>query len=526
MAVRQYIGARYVPRFRGDFNITTEYEALDVVDNGEGTSYIAKIPTPPGTPLTNTDYWHLYGSSSGAIIHLQEEIDDINDKLTLASKKVDNVSELAGADLELGDVVAVLGYYAAGDGGDGLFEVRDTASGFYHELSNGLYAVCINEDYKLPRYGGQYVNEMVDNLRQVLTDNNAHHSWKHIILPPANPQHPGCYHFQDGNGRDGYVWLCNNTIVYSEEFAYSINDYYDQIELKVDATSVDAIFKISDASKPEDIYFNNLIVNGWHRNGQTNFPNHAILIEGCARFNVQNLGAGFAKNSLSLIPRDANNPIEINIGYAELGSATEKIINCNSAYGSVMLTADYMRNQNILTGCQYFIYNNGGGFNWKIGKVFLQAASGVTFDNFTTVYWNTNSNSMDLGFDIDVIRCFSSGTGKLIYIHGNRTINRIGSLKSASGTDDSILIDGVSAFLQIGSLHKINNTQNANLETGTYSAIDIQYCDCKITPTGNNIFIGGVCGGTIDSTENFGFAFNSGTSKLALRFNGNNYSIN
>ena len=77
--VRQYIGARYVPRFVGTYDPTQSYEALDVVDNGSGTSYIAKIPTPANTPLTDTDHWFLYGSSSGAIVNLQHQIDDMKD---------------------------------------------------------------------------------------------------------------------------------------------------------------------------------------------------------------------------------------------------------------------------------------------------------------------------------------------------------------------------------------------------------------------------------------------------------------
>lgn len=78
MAVHTYVGARYIPRFTGVYDATQIYEALDVVDNGSGTSYIAKIPVPAGTPVTDTTYWALYGSSSGAIISLQDQIDDIN----------------------------------------------------------------------------------------------------------------------------------------------------------------------------------------------------------------------------------------------------------------------------------------------------------------------------------------------------------------------------------------------------------------------------------------------------------------
>lgn len=83
MAVRQYIGARYVPRFLGAYDPTTIYEALDVVDNGAGTSYIARKTVPAGTSLINTDYWFVYGASSGAILTLQNRMDtaenNIND---------------------------------------------------------------------------------------------------------------------------------------------------------------------------------------------------------------------------------------------------------------------------------------------------------------------------------------------------------------------------------------------------------------------------------------------------------------
>lgn len=74
MAVHTYIGARYVPRFLGTYDPTQIYEALDVVDNGSGTSYIARQIVPAGTPLTDTNYWFVYGASSGAIISLQNDM--------------------------------------------------------------------------------------------------------------------------------------------------------------------------------------------------------------------------------------------------------------------------------------------------------------------------------------------------------------------------------------------------------------------------------------------------------------------
>lgn len=75
----KYVGARYMPKFVGAYDNTTAYEALSVVDNGMGTSYVANKPVPAGTPLTDTNYWAVYGMSSGAILNLQQQIDDMND---------------------------------------------------------------------------------------------------------------------------------------------------------------------------------------------------------------------------------------------------------------------------------------------------------------------------------------------------------------------------------------------------------------------------------------------------------------
>lgn len=77
----QYIGSRYVPKFMGTYDATQAYEVLCVVDNGLGTSYISRVPTPAGTPLTDTNYWAVYGASSGAIINLQNQINELRGRI-------------------------------------------------------------------------------------------------------------------------------------------------------------------------------------------------------------------------------------------------------------------------------------------------------------------------------------------------------------------------------------------------------------------------------------------------------------
>lgn len=129
MSMHTYIGARYVPRFVGTYDITQSYDALDVVDNGSGTSYIARIPTPAGTPLTDTTYWFLYGSSSGAIVALQNQVNQLSDDVDkLKNRKYIFIGDSyghAGGNGWIDQLASMLGlsasdYYESAVGGAGF----------------------------------------------------------------------------------------------------------------------------------------------------------------------------------------------------------------------------------------------------------------------------------------------------------------------------------------------------------------------------------------------------------------------
>lgn len=88
MATRQYIGARYVPKFyQNSVDGSTQwesnvvYEPLMYVTLTNGHMYISKkqVPATVGSPVNNIDYWLDIGSYNGFIEQLQNEIDDIND---------------------------------------------------------------------------------------------------------------------------------------------------------------------------------------------------------------------------------------------------------------------------------------------------------------------------------------------------------------------------------------------------------------------------------------------------------------
>lgn len=76
--MRQYIGARYVPKFDGDWDNTKPYEAMVVVSYN-GNSYTSKKNVPVGVSPTNTSYWALTGDYNSLVSELREKVDAIDD---------------------------------------------------------------------------------------------------------------------------------------------------------------------------------------------------------------------------------------------------------------------------------------------------------------------------------------------------------------------------------------------------------------------------------------------------------------
>ena len=79
MAFRQYIGARYVPKFDGTWDATKNYEPLTIVEDSNGNSYTSKKDVPAGTQLSDREYWALTSSFSGAIEQLRRDVNDVQE---------------------------------------------------------------------------------------------------------------------------------------------------------------------------------------------------------------------------------------------------------------------------------------------------------------------------------------------------------------------------------------------------------------------------------------------------------------
>lgn len=79
---RQYIGARYVPKFADpiDWDRTLAYEALTVVNYGN-TSYTSKRYVPAGIPPTNDCYWVATGRYNAQVEQYRQEVEALKDQI-------------------------------------------------------------------------------------------------------------------------------------------------------------------------------------------------------------------------------------------------------------------------------------------------------------------------------------------------------------------------------------------------------------------------------------------------------------
>lgn len=97
MATRQYIGARYVPKFAEpvEWNNETAYEQLTIV-YWQGNSYTSRQPVPVGIEITNQKYWANTGNYNAQIEQYRQEVHQLSEDVTKTKGDVEaNTSAIA-----------------------------------------------------------------------------------------------------------------------------------------------------------------------------------------------------------------------------------------------------------------------------------------------------------------------------------------------------------------------------------------------------------------------------------------------
>lgn len=82
MATRQYIGARYVPKFADPIEWVKEnsYEALTIVTH-LNNSYTSKKAVPANTEITNSEYWVVTGNYNAQVEQYRLETESYKEKV-------------------------------------------------------------------------------------------------------------------------------------------------------------------------------------------------------------------------------------------------------------------------------------------------------------------------------------------------------------------------------------------------------------------------------------------------------------
>lgn len=153
MSIREYVGARYVPKFfdnegSNEWAAGVVYEPLTIVTY-LNNSYTSKIPVPAniGNPANNPRYWVLTGNYNA-------QLDDIIVKKRVYS--VEDIAALKLLDVRDGSIIATAGYNEANDGGNGAYFVTVDGTedgGRVIEMANGLYANLIADTANVKQYG-------------------------------------------------------------------------------------------------------------------------------------------------------------------------------------------------------------------------------------------------------------------------------------------------------------------------------------------------------------------------------------
>lgn len=81
MSVREYIGARYVPLFMGEWNSSNTYEPLSVVQY-QGNSYTSRQYVPAGVAITDNVYWAETGNFNAQIEAYRQEVLAFDGRIT------------------------------------------------------------------------------------------------------------------------------------------------------------------------------------------------------------------------------------------------------------------------------------------------------------------------------------------------------------------------------------------------------------------------------------------------------------
>lgn len=179
MALKVYIGARYTPKFEGEWKANKEYAALSVVYYNN-KSYVSRKTVPTGTAVTETEFWVESADWNAQVEQYNHNVTQYKAQVDTYQNSVENYTEqvnqfyadtlhsyetrdemIADTNINLGDTLLTCGKDAIGDGGGSFYQVVNTQSQKTVVLANGLYA----EPFEFQPYDYAAFEQKVDEYK-------------------------------------------------------------------------------------------------------------------------------------------------------------------------------------------------------------------------------------------------------------------------------------------------------------------------------------------------------------------------
>lgn len=94
MAVREYVGARYVPLFADpiEWSNTRTYEPLTIVEH-QGNSYTSRQFVPLGIDISNESFWALTGNYNAQVEQYRQEVQAFDGRITDNANAIATINE-------------------------------------------------------------------------------------------------------------------------------------------------------------------------------------------------------------------------------------------------------------------------------------------------------------------------------------------------------------------------------------------------------------------------------------------------
>lgn len=170
MAVREYVGARYVPLFADpiQWSNTIAYEPLTVVLY-EGDSYTSRQYVPVGIDIHNVNYWAETGNYNAQVESYRKEVQKLAEEIEQRDADYATVQDMISdsGNLKAGDIVSTYGYYEILDGGATKYKIVSEKPAGYSIAVGSLFAEAMFGEQVSIRQVGAKGNGVDDDTAAV-----------------------------------------------------------------------------------------------------------------------------------------------------------------------------------------------------------------------------------------------------------------------------------------------------------------------------------------------------------------------